>query len=167
MTHLRDFFDDIEAQGEIDTYLARARGLAKHVTFVGLVDHGPLSAAWPLAATSLVPSISAEAFGMVSAEAAACGAPPIVSHHSGLADVAEAIQARYPESARDFVSFDSEGRTAVRDLADRIIRICNAPAELHAELAAAARRTVEEEWSWDSIAESVADLFVPAHADHA
>ena len=40
-----------------------------------------------------------EAFGMVAAEAAAAGVPPLVARHSGLAEVAEGLEAAYPRSA--------------------------------------------------------------------
>ena len=45
----------------------------------------------PLADAVVVPSVLPEAFGMVAAEAAACGVVPIVAGHSGLAEVAAAL----------------------------------------------------------------------------
>ena len=40
-----------------------------------------------------MPSTFPEAFGMVAAEAAACGALPVVADHSGLAEVARTLAA--------------------------------------------------------------------------
>ena len=44
---------------------------------------------------SVVPSIFPEAFGMVAAEAAAAGSPPLVARHSGLAEIADGLEAAY------------------------------------------------------------------------
>ena len=52
----------------------------------------------PLCDVAVVPSIFPEAFGMVAAEAAAAGCPPLVARHSGLAEVAEGLEAEYPPS---------------------------------------------------------------------
>ena len=48
----------------------------------------------------VVPSIFPEAFGMVAAEAASAGVPPLVADHSGLAEVAAGIAAEYPRGAQ-------------------------------------------------------------------
>ena len=47
-----------------------------------------------------MPSTFPEAFGMVAAEAAACGALPVVARHSGLAEVAATLAEAVPEAAR-------------------------------------------------------------------
>src|SRR5256885_16378890 len=54
----------------------------------------------PLADATVVPSIFPEAFGMVAAEAAAAGSPPLVARHSGLAEISEGPEAAYPEEDR-------------------------------------------------------------------
>ena len=46
-----------------------------NVLFTGPLDHRHLAHLWPLADVSVVPSVFPEAFGMVAAEAAACGSP--------------------------------------------------------------------------------------------
>ena len=51
------------------------------------------------------PSIFPEAFGMVAAEAAAAGVPPLVAGHSGLAEVAAGVAAEYPERTARLASF--------------------------------------------------------------
>ena len=45
------------------------------------------------------PSIFPEAFGMVAAEAAAAGSPPLVARHSGLAEIAEGLEQEYPAAS--------------------------------------------------------------------
>ena len=162
MTHLEQFFRDLHDAGDLDSYYEAATALDHRVTWVGQVDHSVLSKLWPLSTVSVVPSIAPEAFGMVSAEAAACGSLPLVAHHSGLADVADAIADDYPEPLQHLVSFPTGSSTAVRDLADRIAELCLLPAAQRSVLTASARATVEREWSWNSIAERIADPFLAA-----
>ena len=64
--------------------------------FTGPLEHRHLVHLIPLADVVVVPSIFPEAFGMVAAEAAAAGCPPLVARHSGLAEVAEGLEAAYP-----------------------------------------------------------------------
>ena len=52
--------------------------------FTGALEHRHLVHLLPLADAAVVPSIFPEAFGMVAAEAAAAGCPPLVARHSGL-----------------------------------------------------------------------------------
>ena len=68
--------------------------------FTGALEHRHLVHLLPLADVSVVPSIFPEAFGMVAAEAAAAGVPPLVADHSGLAEVAAGIAAEYPAGTR-------------------------------------------------------------------
>ena len=58
---------------------ARGRG----VLFTGPLEHRHLRHLWAFADVSVTPSVFPEAFGMVAAEAAACGSPPLVARHSG------------------------------------------------------------------------------------
>ena len=50
--------------------------------------------------STVVPSIFPEAFGMVAAEAAAAGSPPLVARHSGLEEIADGLEAEYPPEYR-------------------------------------------------------------------
>ena len=52
--------------------------------FTGRLDHEELAELLPACEALVVPSTFPEAFGMVAAEAAACGALPISAAHSGL-----------------------------------------------------------------------------------
>ena len=56
---------------------------------------------------------------MVAAEAAACGAPPLVARHSGLAEIADGLEAEYPPELRHLTSF---GNGDVAELAERSTR---------------------------------------------
>ena len=69
--------------------------------FTGPLEHRHLRHLLPLCDVAVVPSIFPEAFGMVAAEAAAAGVLPVVSAHSGLAEVAAGIGEEVgPEACR-------------------------------------------------------------------
>ena len=96
--------------------------------------------------STVVPSIFPEAFGMVAAEAAAAGSPPLVARHSGLAEVAAGLEEEYPERFRHLASFET-GDAA--DLARKLDERCSrSRAADRDELRRAARQAVVERWSW-------------------
>jgi len=107
---------------------------------------------------AVVPSIFPEAFGMVAAEAAAAGCPPLVARHSGLAEVAEGIAAAYPPAHRDLVSF-ANGDAG--DLTAKLRELLGLDPAVRAELGEAARRAVVERWSWSSVSERLLSLHLP------
>ena len=124
--------------------------------FTGPLEHRHLAHLLPLADVTVVPSIFPEAFGMVAAEAAAAGSPPLVARHSGLAEVAIGLEAEYPPGHRDLASFATGD---AGDLAAKLSAILSLPAEERAALGAAARRAVEKRWSWASVAGRLLDPF--------
>ena len=77
--------------------LAADRGV--EALFTGPLEHRHLRHLLALADACVVPSIFPEAFGMVAAEAAAAGCPPLVARHSGLAEVAAGLEVAYPSSS--------------------------------------------------------------------
>jgi glycosyltransferase involved in cell wall biosynthesis len=125
------------------------------VLFTGPLEHRHLVHLLALADACVVPSIFPEAFGMVAAEAAAAGCPPLVARHSGLAEVAEGLEAEYPERLRDLASFESG---AVADLHRKLARLLALPAVERAEIRDAARRAAVERWSWASVADRLLTL---------
>jgi glycosyltransferase involved in cell wall biosynthesis len=128
------------------------------VLFTGALEHRHLVHLLPLADVSVVPSIFPEAFGMVAAEAAAAGVPPLVADHSGLAEVAAGIAAEYPASARHLTSFPTGDADA---LAERLRALLALPAAERRALGLAARRAVERNWSWTRVAERLLDPLSP------
>jgi len=118
--------------------------------FTGALEHRHLVHLLPLVDVSVVPSIFPEAFGMVAAEAAAAGVPPLVADHSGLAEVAAGIAAEYPPALRHLTSFAS-GDAAM--LHDRLAELLALSADDRRALGLAARCAVEERWSWTRVAE--------------
>jgi glycosyltransferase involved in cell wall biosynthesis len=119
--------------------------------FTGPLEHRHLVHLLPLVDVSVVPSIFPEAFGMVAAEAAAAGVPPLVARHSGLAEIAAGLEAAYPPDLRDLASFTD-------DLGPKLARLLDLPPETRHELGAAARRAAVERWSWSSVAQRLLSL---------
>jgi glycosyltransferase involved in cell wall biosynthesis len=127
--------------------LERAAG--KDILFTGPLEHRHLARLWPLASVSVMPSIFAEAFGMVAAEAAACGCPPLLARQSGMADVAAGLEAEYPAEHRHLASFASGD---AGDLAEKLAAILALPDREWQDLSDAARRAAVGNWSWERIA---------------
>jgi glycosyltransferase involved in cell wall biosynthesis len=115
--------------------------------FTGALEHRHLVHLLPLADVAVVPSIFPEAFGMVAAEAASAGTPPLVARHSGLQEIAEGLEAEYPPEQRDLASFVSGD---VADLTEKLRRLLALP---RGTLQEPARRAAVERWSWRSVAE--------------
>jgi glycosyltransferase involved in cell wall biosynthesis len=122
------------------------------VLFTGPLEHRHLAHLWPLADVSVTPSVFPEAFGMVAAEAAACGSPPLVARHSGLAEIAAGLEEEYPAQLRHLAAFE---RGDADDLARRLAELLSLPAADRAAVSAAARRAVEARWSWRQVADAV------------
>jgi glycosyltransferase involved in cell wall biosynthesis len=118
--------------------------------FTGALEHRHLVHLLPLADVLVVPSVFPEAFGMVAAEAAAAGTPPLVARHSGLAEVAAGLEAEYPEALRHLAGFANGD---VGSLTQKLRLLLALRREERAELATAARRATEHAWSWTSVAE--------------
>jgi glycosyltransferase involved in cell wall biosynthesis len=121
------------------------------VLFTGPLEHRHLVHLIPLADVTVVPSIFPEAFGMVAAEAAAGGSLPLVARHSGLAEIATAL-----ESAGVPAGFESAN---VADLTEKLRAMLALPGAERARLAQAARRVVEERWSWANVADRLLQPF--------
>jgi glycosyltransferase involved in cell wall biosynthesis len=117
--------------------------------FTGPFEHRHLVHLLPLADVSVVPSIFPEAFGMVAAEAAAAGCPPLLARHSGLAEVAAGLEEEYPARLRHLAAFQ---RGNVGELGARLRELLSLSETDREEIRAAARRAVERRWSWESVA---------------
>jgi glycosyltransferase involved in cell wall biosynthesis len=131
-------------------YRERLEALAPFGTlFTGQLEHRHLRHLLPLCDVAVVPSIFPEAFGMVAAEAAAAGVLPVVSAHSGLAEVAAGIGEEVGREVAGLLSFPAGDAAALRD---RLTTILAFPAERRRELGLAARRAVERRWSWSVVA---------------
>jgi glycosyltransferase involved in cell wall biosynthesis len=124
--------------------------------FTGALEHRHLVHLLPLADVTVVPSIFPEAFGMVAAEAAAAGSPPLVARHSGLREIAEGLEAEYPPEHRHLASF---AKGDVADLTARLRELLTLPGSERARISGAARRAAESRWSWASVADRLLQPF--------
>jgi glycosyltransferase involved in cell wall biosynthesis len=142
-------------------YRARLEALAdpERTLFTGPLEHRHLVHLLALADACVVPSIFPEAFGMVAAEAAAAGCPPLVARHSGLAEIADGLEAEYPPEHRRLASFETDDAVELRDRLGALLAL--APGERE-RLSAAARRAAVERWSWAGVAERLLAEAVPA-----
>ena len=119
------------------------------VTFTGLLDHRYAPGALAAMDVQVVPSILEEAFGMVAAEGSAAGALPLVARHSGLAEVAGALEA---EVGRPGLFSFEPGDGAVGRLAEGIDRLLSLPFDEREELRGAVSSFVGEHWTWERTA---------------
>jgi glycosyltransferase involved in cell wall biosynthesis len=124
--------------------------------FTGALEHRHLVHLLPLCDVAVVPSVFPEAFGMVAAEAAAAGVPPVVADHSGLAEVGAGIAAEYPPRFAHLTTFPSGDVEALRA---RLRELLALPAGERRALGLAARRAVERNWSWTRVAERLLEAF--------
>ena len=118
--------------------------------FTGPLEHRHLVHLLALADVTVVPSIFPEAFGMVAAEAAAAGSPPIVARHSGLAEIADGLEDEYPEHLRDLASFANGD---VAGLSEKVQRLVALPPGDRRALREGARKAAVERWSWAGVAQ--------------
>ncbi|MGH2958960.1 MAG: glycosyltransferase, partial [Solirubrobacterales bacterium] len=134
-----------------DAYVEAARGMRDSVTFVGRLEHEFLTGVIPAAECQIVPSTFPEAFGMVAAEAAACGVAPISADHSGLAEVTSKLQANLSGASASLLSFSIKD-AAVEQLATRISSVLALSMDQSAELSARLVQTADESFSWAGVA---------------
>ena len=147
--YLNAFLDDLP-----DGYVEAARPAMERVAFTGRLEHEDLPGLLCACQAQVVPSTFPEAFGMVAAEAAACGALPVAANHSGLAEVARTFAPAVDEPVRRLLTFD-RGPDAVGQLADRLITWLEMDPADRAEATAALARVAHERYSWEGVARGV------------
>lgn len=124
------------------------------IRFTGRLEHGPLSEVLPTADVLVVPSVVPEAFGMVAAEAAACGVLPIVPDHSGISEAGAAVEEAI--GMPGLLTF--EAADPIRSLADAIDRVLAIPRLEREKMGLAAARLAGERWSWGHVADRLLAL---------
>ncbi|HEX8715316.1 MAG TPA: glycosyltransferase, partial [Solirubrobacteraceae bacterium] len=153
LRHLLAFLDGLQGT-ERERYVAAAGALGERVVLTGRLEHDELAELLPACEAIVVPSTFPEAFGMVAAEAAACGALPVSAAHSGLAEVSGALAAAIPHELAGLLSFAVDDG-AVRALADRLAGWLTADPQLKARARSGLVTTVRERWSWEGVARGV------------
>ena len=152
LRHLLAFLDSLHG-ADRERYLRAAPLAARRVLFTGRLDHEELADVLPACSALVVPSTFPEAFGMVAAEAAACGALPVSGGHSGLAEVSRELAQAVPE-ASGWLSFPVDDE-AVQALAERLEGWLAAPPEVRRSVRAGLVDAVRERWSWERVADGV------------
>jgi glycosyltransferase involved in cell wall biosynthesis len=127
-----------------------------NVLFSGALEHRHLVNLLPLADVAVTPSIFPEAFGMVAAEAAAAGVPPLVARHSGLAEIAAGLEREYPQDQRELTGFKNGD---AGDLRSKLVALLSLPPAQREILGQAARRAAVANWSWKTVAERLLQPF--------
>jgi glycosyltransferase involved in cell wall biosynthesis len=153
LQHLLAFLDGLRGD-ERERFLAAARSLPEQVVFVGRLDHEELAELLPACHAAVVPSTFPEAFGMVAAEAAACGVLPLSAAHSGLAEVSNVLARALPKPAVDWLSFPVDDH-AVGAIATALAGWLQAEPALKEQTRAGLVSTVRERWSWQGVAAGV------------
>ena len=124
------------------------------MVFTGRLEHHDLAELLPACEAMAVPSTFPESFGMVAAEAAACGVLPVSAAHSGLAEVSGTLAAAAPAEAREWLQFPL-GERAVEALAERLAAWLQAPAALRERTRGALVAAVREHYSWEGVARGI------------
>jgi glycosyltransferase involved in cell wall biosynthesis len=135
-------------------YVDAAKAAAGSVEFIGRLEHDEVAELLPGAEALVMPSTFPEAFGMVAAEAAACGVLPVSAGHSGMLEVSKQLMAALPPEVGRLTSFPVEAG-AVEAIAERLngwLGLSDAERDAAREsLVETARRL----WSWEGVARGV------------
>jgi glycosyltransferase involved in cell wall biosynthesis len=153
LRHLLAFFDELRG-AQLARYVEAARALEERVVLTGRLDHDELVDLLPSCEALVVPSTFPEAFGMVAAEAAACGVLPVSAAHSGLAEVSSALAQAVPEQIAGLLSFPVND-DAVTALAARLTGWLEADPDSRSRAREGIVETVRQRWSWDGVARGV------------
>ena len=134
---------------------AYREGIARvDLEWAGRLDHGPLSEVLPTFDALVVPSVVPEAFGMVAAEAAACGVLPILPAHSGIGEIGETLEREL--DAPGLLTFDPA--RPVEGIAERLEAILELDPARRQELEQGAAAVARQLWSWEHVADQLLEL---------
>jgi glycosyltransferase involved in cell wall biosynthesis len=135
-------------------YREAAKGIGSSVEFIGRLEHDEVAELLPGAEALAMPSTFPEAFGMVAAEAAACGVMPVSAGHSGMREVSRQLAAALSDDVAPLVSFPVEPG-AVEAIAERLNRWLALPAERREAARESLVETARRLWSWEGVARGV------------
>jgi glycosyltransferase involved in cell wall biosynthesis len=128
--------------------------MAPSVELVGRLEHDEVAAMLPEAEALVMPSTFPESFGMVAAEAAACGALPVSAGHSGMLEVSRKLAETLPPEAAGLTSFAVE-EGAVEAIAERLNGWLSMPEDRRVAAREALVSTAHRLWSWEGVARGV------------
>jgi glycosyltransferase involved in cell wall biosynthesis len=137
-------------------YVQAAQDAAGSVEFIGRLEHDEVAELLPGAEALVMPSTFPEAFGMVAAEAAACGVLPLSAGHSGMLEVSRELIAALPPGVGRLTSFPVE-LGAVEAIAERLNGWLALPEGERVVARGALVATARRLWSWEGVARGVLD----------
>ncbi len=135
-------------------YADAAREAAGSVLIGGRLEHDEVADVMPAADAFAMPSTFPEAFGMVPAESAACGVPPVSADHSGMREVTELLAGAIDPDLARLLAF-TVGPDAIAELADRLEGWLALDPDRRREAGRALAARVEQVWSWEEVAREV------------
>jgi glycosyltransferase involved in cell wall biosynthesis len=140
----------------LDGFRARARaaGVAERVHFLGAVPHSELPRLLRAADLFLLSTEPPESFGIVVAEAMACGLPAIATDYPGVRAVVDDGETGV------LVPPGDPGATAAA-----IERLIAAGREGRERMGAAGRAKAEREWSWSTLIDRMDEAYAQATAE--
>ena len=133
-------------------YLERMKAI--EVSFTGRLEHDPLAEVLPGFDLLVVPSVLPEAFGMVAAEAAACGVLPVVPGHSGIREAGAAIEEAIGKPG--FLTFDPSD--PIRGIASAIDRVLATEPAVRWQMEERAVEVARRRWSWPHVAAELLEV---------
>jgi glycosyltransferase involved in cell wall biosynthesis len=149
LRHLGDF---LERAGE--GWTVHAPAAAERIHFTGRLEHEDLPDLLPACEAQVMSSTFPEAFGMVAAEAAACGALPLSAGHSGMAEVTATLAPALDEDLRPLLSF-TVGPGAVEEIAAKLVDWLTLDPARRVRARAALAAEAHRRYGWESVAEGV------------
>jgi glycosyltransferase involved in cell wall biosynthesis len=149
LKYLGAFLDTVD-----EDWLRAAPAAADRIHFTGRLEHDDLPDLLPAVEAQVMPSTFPESFGMVAAEAAACGALPLSANHSGMAEVTATLAPALPAELRPLMSFEV-GPGAVREIAEKLVTWLTLDPEERENARDALAAGAARQYSWESVAEGV------------
>ena len=149
LNELIGFLDSLDDDGAFFARMAEIE-----MEWPGRLDHEPLAQVLPHWDLLVVPSIVPEAFGMVAAEAAACGVIPVVPRHSGIGEIGATLEAEL--GAEGLLSFDPAD--PIVDQARTLRRLLSMSQEDLAAVKETVTAVTRRLWSWKRTATRLLEL---------
>jgi glycosyltransferase involved in cell wall biosynthesis len=135
-------------------WLGAAPAAAARIHFTGRIEHDDLSDLLPVCKALVMPSTFPEAFGMVAAEAAACGTLPLSAGHSGMAEVTTTLAPALPKKLQSLLSFEI-GPGAVEEIAAKLVAWLTLDDAERERASLALAKEAARHYSWENVAEGV------------
>jgi glycosyltransferase involved in cell wall biosynthesis len=153
LRYLAAFLDSLQGDRRA-AYVLHAPGAAARIHFTGRLEHDDLPAVLAFSQAQVVPSTFPEAFGMVAAEAAACGVLPLSAAHSGLAEVTAVLREALAEPLRALLSFEL-GSGAVEEIAQKLVSWLRFEPAERARASASLADLAHRRFGWEGVAQGV------------